>query len=282
MRKHRAIGLKALELATELLQRARLADPLEGVWEAADMQWSWRKPRRSDEAEKLFWLDDEGPVAGVLLTTANDESWQCDPVVVPHAGVDLDVVWQRAIAHATAYSPKFAVPINDDDHSLRQLALDSGFTADESDSTAWLDTRQLPQARQLDDGFVLIDRTQRASAPHPMQGRVGEGVAQRLAECSLYDPELDLAVETSSGEVAGVSLYWFDPVTKLGLVEPMRVEDAYQRKGLARAMLCAGIHRLAERGAERIKVSYQTEIAGALYLGIGFGAVSTTTWYQAP
>jgi hypothetical protein len=50
-------------LATQLLQRARCADPRAGLWEAADVQWWWRTPRRSDDVEKLFWIDDEGPVA---------------------------------------------------------------------------------------------------------------------------------------------------------------------------------------------------------------------------
>src|SRR5581483_8969636 len=49
-------------------------------------------------------------------------------------------------------------------------------------------------------------------------------------QCPLYDPELDLAVETADARVAGYSLYWFDPVTKTGLVEPVRVEDDYQRR----------------------------------------------------
>ena len=43
----RASGLEYLALATELLQRVRLADAATGVWEAADLQWWWRTPRRS-------------------------------------------------------------------------------------------------------------------------------------------------------------------------------------------------------------------------------------------
>ena len=85
VREVRAAGLEALMLATELLQRARRADPQAGLWEAADVQWWWRRPRRSDDVEKLFWIDDEGPVAGVLLTSWTDDAWQCDPVVVPRA-----------------------------------------------------------------------------------------------------------------------------------------------------------------------------------------------------
>ncbi len=128
---------------------------------------------------------------------------------------------------------------------------------------------------------MIVDRTQRRDAPHPMRPRNGDRVAQRLGECPLYDPALDLAVETVDGRPAGYSLYWFDPTTNVGLVEPVRVEDEFQRRGLARAMLTVGIDRLVTRGAERVKISYESDAAGALYRGLGFRPTSATTWYRA-
>ena len=113
-----------------------------------------------------------------------------------------------------------------------------------------------------------------------MVRRNGEEVEARLRQCSLYDPALDLAVETADGEAAGYALFWYDPVTKVGLVEPMRVEDAYQRRGLARAMLTAGLDRLAKRGASRLKVGYSTDVARQLYCGAGFRVTSTSRTYR--
>ncbi len=60
-----------------------------------------------------------------------------------------------------------------------------------------------------------------------MVGRNGGRVAELLAECSLYRPELDLAVYAPRGEVAGYGLFWADPETGVGLVEPMRTEDEF-------------------------------------------------------
>jgi ribosomal protein S18 acetylase RimI-like enzyme len=270
-------------LATELLQRARRADPQAGLWEAADVQWWWRTPRRSDESEKLFWIDDEGPVAGILLTSWTDDAWQCDPVVVPCESVpEPGVVWSRAMEHAAKHAANgFEVPVSDDDQTFTELAQRSGLTTGDRDSTAWMDAADRPAVTAPREGFVLIDRTQRRDAPHPMGHRNGESIAQRLDQCPLYDPALDLAVETADGRVAGYSLYWFDPTTKVGLVEPVRVEDEFQRQGLARAMLSAGIDRLVTRGAQRVKVSYETDVAAALYQGLGFRQASTATWYRA-
>ncbi|HSJ72068.1 MAG TPA: GNAT family N-acetyltransferase [Acidimicrobiia bacterium] len=86
----------------------------------------------------------------------------------------------------------------------------------------------------------------------------------------VYDPTLDLAVEDADGRVAGYALFWFDKTTKVGLLEPMRVEDDYQRRGLARMLLTDGLDRLARKGARRLKVGFETDAARDLYLDAGF------------
>lgn len=278
-----ASGFEALQLATSLLQRARLADPHAGLWEAADMQWWWRLESQSDDIAKVFWLDSDGPVAGVQLTSWTGESWQCDPLVI--AGVQAPApehVWSKAIELASRHAGNgFDVPVGDDDETFRELAIGAGFSANSRDSTAWLSAGAEPIQVPVPPGFELVSRSQRPAGPHPLTARNGRAVERRLNECSLYDPELDLAIITADGQVAGYSLYWFDPVTKVGLVEPVRVEDGFQRRGLARAMLSGGIQRLLDRGAERVKVSYQTEAAGALYQSVGFRRMSGTTWFRA-
>lgn len=276
-----ASGEQALQLATQLLQRARLAHPHAGLWEAADVQWWWRAARDSDAVKKPFWLDADGPVAGVLLTSWKGGTWQCDPVVVPGvAGPDPVAVWERALELGTEHSTaNFKVAVDDANELYRGLAERAGLVALEHDHTAWLSKADRPAAAQLPAGFSLVDRTQRLDAPHPMRHRNGEHVAERLAGCSLYDPALDLALESDDGRVAGYSLFWFDPVTKAGLVEPVRIDEEFQRRGLARAMLSEGIERLLAKGARRVKVSYFTDAAAALYQGLGFRPQSSTTWY---
>ena len=277
MREVRAAGLEYLGLATQLLQRARIADPQAGLWEAADLQWWWRTPRRSDSVEQTFWLDGEEPVAGLVLTDWRDR-WGCDPIVVPGTGL-LPVVWSYAV-EAIAALEQVETLVRDDDSELIELVTASGFArSDDTSGATWLDAADRPPVAPLPDGFRLVDRTS-AAGPHPMRKRNGDAVEDRLRQTSLYDPRLDLAVETERGETAGYALFWFDPVTRVGLLEPMRVEDAYQRRGLARAMLTEGLDRLAQRGARRLKVGYATEPARALYVGAGFEVGETSTTYS--
>lgn len=262
-------GLERLDATSTVLQRARLADPIGGMWEAADAQWWWRTPRATDELPLPVWFDEVGPVAAAGLTAWPDV-WQVDVFALPSL-VDERTVW-TATLDAVAEHPGVALRLlaHEDDAVLVDLAVESGFEmSDELSGTSWMEADRRPQVTQV-DGFVIVDRTTRADRPHPMIARNGEHVEARLRECSLYDPDLDLAVEAADGSMAGYALFWFDRLTLVGLLEPMRVEEAYQRRGLARMLLTNGLDRLARKGAHRLKVGYGTDAAQDLYLGAGF------------
>ncbi len=61
-------------------------------------------------------------------------------------------------------------------------------------------------------------------------------------------------------------MFWADPVTKVGLVEPMRTEAAHQGRGIASHILASGLDRLAAHGCHRLKVGNDL----GLYLRAGF------------
>jgi ribosomal protein S18 acetylase RimI-like enzyme len=108
-----------------------------------------------------------------------------------------------------------------------------------------------------------------------MRARNGPDVEERLRQTPLYRADLDLVVLDGDDRAAAYGLFWFDPETSTGLVEPMRTEDNHQRRGLARHVLTAGINLLADAGADRIKISYRQDnpAARALYTGVGFKPV---------
>jgi len=262
-------GLARLNATTTVLQRTRLAEPLGGIWEAADVQWWWRRPRATDELALPVWFDEVGPVAAVGLTAWHD-TWQADVFAVPSI-VKEEEVWAAAL-EATAGHRREAlrVLVREDDTLLADLAIHSGLAmTDELSGTAWMDADHRPPVAQV-EGFAIVDRMAGADRPHPMIARNGQLVEPRLRQCSLYDPTLDLAVEDADGRVAGYALFWFDHTTLVGLLEPMRVDDEYQRRGLARMLLTNGLDRLSRKGARRLKVGFSTGAARNLYLGAGF------------
>ena len=69
--------------------------------------------------------------------------------------------------------------------------------------------------------------TPRTGAPHDRSQRSSTSPhGSRNVRCTVAD--LDLAVYAPNGDIAAYGLFWADPVTGVGLVEPMRTEDAYQ------------------------------------------------------
>jgi GNAT superfamily N-acetyltransferase len=266
-------GIARLNATTTVLQRARMADPLGGMWEAADVQWWWRRPRATDELALPVWFDEVGPVAAAGLT-AWDGTWQADVFAVPSI-VDEEEVWAATLEANAVYASALEVLVRENDVRLVDLALRRGFSmTDELSGTTWVDANRRPPVAQV-EGFTIVDRTTRADRPHPMIARNGELVERRLRQCSLYDPSLDLSVEDANGDQAGYALFWFDRTTLVGLVEPMRVEDQYQRRGLGRMLLTTGLDRLARKGAQRLKVGFETDAARSLYVGAGFVQTST-------
>ncbi len=262
-------GLERLNATTTILQRARLGDPIAGMWEAADVQWWWRRPRVTDELALPVWFDDAGPVAAAGLTAWEDD-WQADVFTVPSI-VKEEEVWAATLEATAGHQVQsLRVLVREDDALLVDLASRSGFAmTDELSGTAWMDPGHRPPVARV-DGFAVVDRRARADRPHPMIARNGELVEARLRQCSLYDPTLDLAVEDADGRVAGYALFWYDRTTLVGLLEPMRVKDEYQRRGLARMLLTDGLNRLARKGARRLKVGFETTPARNLYLDSGF------------
>jgi ribosomal protein S18 acetylase RimI-like enzyme len=141
-----------------------------------------------------------------------------------------------------------------------------------------MDASERLPARSLPEGYALRSYD---GGRHWLETRNGDHVAERLAETSLYRRDLDLAVVVGD-EVAGYAVFWADPVTRVGLVEPVRVEDEHAGKGLAGALLAEGLQRLAAAGCTRLKVSYNPSNTAAtrLYLGAGFRPVSAARFVR--
>jgi predicted N-acetyltransferase YhbS len=273
-------GLDYLALVTRLLQRARLADPTAGMWEAADFQWSWRRPRVSDGYDQLFWIDSQSePVAGVIFTSGGQGgACQCDVIITPgHAERMFAGLWQRALARMAELSlDTVEVTVRDDDAMMIDAVAAAGFIATgAAGASSWLNSGDRPGVTPLPEGYRLLSRAQTAGRPHHMIARNGADVAARLAQCGLYTPELDLLVQAPDGDVAAYGLFWADPVTGVGLVEPMRTEERYWRNGLARHILTTGLDRLAAHGCTRLKVSS----GHSLYLGAGFTPMAPDQTY---
>jgi GNAT superfamily N-acetyltransferase len=269
-----ASGPEHLRLATTLLRRMRLASPEGGIWEAADIQW-WS---RLDQRSGRFWLDGDGEPVAAFLTTGFRNGIQCDVLVPPDNVAFARDVWQTAIARVGAV--EFTVRL--DDETGRGALEYAGYTLTDPAGVVacWLDAADRPPVPGLPDGYRLLSRAGDRDRPHPMIARNGEQVEARLRACSLYRPELDLELVAPDGQAAGYGLFWADPVTGVGLVEPIRTEDAHQGRGLASHLVAVGLDLLAVNGCRRLKVCNDR----GLYLRAGFRRLdgATAAMYARP
>ena len=281
MREQHRVGVHYLEAATALLQRVRSAHPTKGLYEAADLQWWWRTPRSTDNLPQLFWFDHLGrPEAAVIATDWGDRI-ALDPIVMPDATPDwVAHVIERGLAHASE-SGFGAVELEVDraDDVMREVLVGHGFAIKEGGVVeTWLAADARPEISPLHEDYRLSSRLDTMLRPHHMIKRSGPDVEQRLLQTSLYRPDLDLLILDRDDNHAAHGLFWYDPETATGLVEPMRTEDDHQRRGLARHVLTTGIHLLADAGAVRIKICFEPDnpASRGLYLSVGFEPVKQT------
>jgi GNAT superfamily N-acetyltransferase len=278
------VGLQYLQAVTVLLQRIRAADPAAGLYEAADLQWWWAQRERStDEVPQLFWFDELGRPAAAVVASGSGGEVQLDPIVMPNATPDwIAHVMERGLVRAAeAGFESVCLEVDRAEAVFIDTLLGQGFVEGEGLVETWLEANSRPKISPLFDGYRLSSRlnteqqdSEHGLVPraHHMIRRSGPHVETRLRQTSLYRGDLDLVVYDGNDSVAAYGLFWYDPTTATGLVEPMRTEDEHQRRGLARHILTVGIDLLAKAGAQRIKICFEpgNPASGPLYLSVGF------------
>jgi GNAT superfamily N-acetyltransferase len=247
------------------------------LYEAADLQWWWRQPRSTDSLPQLFWFDHLGRPEAAVIATDMGRRTHLDPILMPDATPAwVAHVMARGLAHASASGlAAVALEVDRADDVVREVLVGHGFAIEEDGLVeTWLAADARPAISPLHEGYRLVSRDETMQRPHHMINPVRNQVdpEPRLRQTSLYRPDLDLVVLDSRDRVAAYGLFWYDPATATGLVEPMRTEDDHQRRGLARHILTTGIELLATAGAERIKICYEpgNPASGPLYLSVGF------------
>ena len=281
-REERLAGLDSVNAVTTLLQRARNAHPTKGAFQAAEVQFWWGTQHPTDAFGQLCWFDDLGrPEAAVVATEFGEgASLLYDQITVlivtmPDASDDwVRHVIRRGLDHlAEAGIETIDLEIDREDGVRRSLLVDRGFTV-KGDAVVqcWLDTDARPPISPLPDGYRLAIRRDLIDRPHHMSAPHRPGFEERLNQLSLYRSDLDLVVLGPDDDPAAYALFWNDPVTSTGIVEPVRTLDEHQGRGLSRHLLTTGIDLLAAAGARRISICYEpdNEISGHLYRSIGF------------
>jgi mycothiol synthase len=119
------------------------------------------------------------------------------------------------------------------------------------------------------------DLRQRASlAEHPYSAH--------LVRAPTYRPDLNLAVVAPDGRFAAFCTAWLDEQNRVGVFEPVECLPEFRRRGLTRAMMSEGMHRLRRLGAVDACIVNRSENLPAkrLYESLGFRAVGQITEWR--
>jgi mycothiol synthase len=89
-----------------------------------------------------------------------------------------------------------------------------------------------------------------------------------IQSAPLYRRDLDLIAVASDGSIASFCTIWFDDVTRTAYFEPVATVPAHQRRGLGKAVMFEGLHRLKRMGAKVAFVGGYSQAANALYFSV--------------
>lgn len=103
-----------------------------------------------------------------------------------------------------------------------------------------------------------------------------------------YDPELNIVVINPSGELVAMCHCSIDRIEAerirpaQGRTEPIATRVDARRKGLARAAILTGLHRLRERGVDEALLTTDSDNTPAhqLYRSLGFRTAYAAVWHS--
>ncbi len=113
------------------------------------------------------------------------------------------------------------------------------------------------------DNLKFQSRLEKSEIPHPLSTRNGKDIEEKLNRCSLYNSNFDNFATDYSNQTAAYCVTWFEPKTAIGVIEPFRTENLFQKKGVGKALLTYSISKLRNRGAKTIKVAFETRNSAA-------------------
>jgi mycothiol synthase len=95
---------------------------------------------------------------------------------------------------------------------------------------------------------------------------------ERFMQSPVYNSNYDLVTEAPDGEFASFCIVWPDPVNRVGLLEPVGTHTNFQKMGLGRTVVTAGLRQLQAWGMNRAMVCAEHDNLAAiqLYRAVGF------------
>lgn len=265
-------------------------------WHVArlDYWWWFANPdlERLAPAETIFiWETSSGQIAGVLNPEGQGQAF---PQF--HPGFLTLELEEQMISAAERYlcttgpdgCRRLSIWVDSRFKSLQEMLRSRDFQPNRAPGEREYIHRRclddpLPQAqpvagytiRPLGDGLELLERCYASGLGFHQDdilvargNRDKPGWYHHIQSAPLYRRDLDIVAVASDGSIGSFCTVWFDDVTRTAYFEPVATVPAHRRKGLARAVILEGLHRLKRMGCKVAFVSGYSDSANALYSSI--------------
>ncbi len=211
---------------------------------------------RTGSISRSGWTRRREPVGAVVFIDWT-RAWECVVIVVPSRAAELiPTMWAHAVEHADSVGDRrlrgSGAGRRPRSWSACHRSRVRRHRGRGEPPPGWTPPNARRSRRSLTATGSPTDPTQ-GDRPHHMVGRSGADVAARLAQTSLYRPDLDLSIETVAGEVV--------------VLRALLVRSGHQGRdggadanrggprgeGTCPALLLSGLERLAGLGATRLR-----------------------------
>ena len=259
------------------------------------------------------WLDGQNPWQYIYLwdAPANPERLLGWGLLFPWGAFDVFVqpelcdstwatdvnIWMEAksaeMARKQGHTHLLRMNVAETDKHLREHLRGRGFQHIPEDMLAMRLSleHELPQPI-LPHGYVLrpveeINAVSRAAAQHaafqsvkPLQDYFQ--IYSHFMASQGYPKGCDFAVIAPDGCVAAFCIVWPDPVSGIGQIEPVGTHPDFQRKGLGRAVMLAGMHHLQSLEMRSVRICVLTDNPAAfkVYESLGFRTANKLLLHQ--
>ncbi len=288
-----ATGIEDLRAAGDFLSQAWIRHAPDVPGTPGDLEWWFAQAWPDPLGDHLEMWSADGELVGWSWTDppADNEPGSVDWHVPVGLGLEdaiLDWLDDRGGFRAVT---KW---VTETDTNGKSLVGSRGFGPTETVLSQYvqrLGTRRLPQPslprgyrvrsmRGEEDLERRVEVHRRAFEPSQMS----IDKYRRLQSMPHYRLEHDLVVEAVGGEFAALTMAWWDPVGRVGELEPVGTHPDHRRKGLGQAVNLAALNLFAKLGAEWALVFSGTANAAseALYRSVGFERLATHRRYQRP
>lgn len=266
--------------------------PLNAVWHPGDVVWELQRDLVGGNADIRLW-EAAGGLVAVAWVVGPGQVW-LEALPLYEALLPAMVAWAEAAAGGETLS-------------VRALQSDAGRVAVleglgyrragaegvhfRRDLAEPIPEPELPQGFAIID-CVGVDAEARAACHRDAWNHLDHlgitatstfsaDIYRHLATSAVYDPTLDLLIQTSDGLLACNTVVWDDPASGVGNFEPVGTHRDFRGLRLARAITLEGCRRLRARGRRyaRVGTAHFNAPAIAVY-GSSFELIDRSFWWS--